>query len=51
MARRLVGKIVCITGAASGIGRSTALLMAREGALDCVMLALVSERICSAWLR
>jgi NAD(P)-dependent dehydrogenase (short-subunit alcohol dehydrogenase family) len=32
MAGRLENKIVCITGAASGIGRSAALLMAREGA-------------------
>lgn len=33
MAGRLENRIVCITGAASGIGRSAALLMAREGAL------------------
>jgi NAD(P)-dependent dehydrogenase (short-subunit alcohol dehydrogenase family) len=33
MSARLKDRIVCITGAASGIGRSTALLMAREGAL------------------
>ena len=30
---RLKDKIICITGAASGIGRATALLAAREGAL------------------
>ncbi len=33
MAARLEGKIVCVTGAASGIGRSAALRMAREGAM------------------
>lgn len=33
MAGRLAGKIICITGAASGIGRATAMLMAREGAV------------------
>lgn len=33
MSARLKNKIVCITGAASGIGRATALLMAREGAV------------------
>lgn len=32
MAGRVEGRIACITGAASGIGRATALLLAREGA-------------------
>lgn len=30
--QRLAGKIACITGAASGIGRATAIMLAREGA-------------------
>jgi NAD(P)-dependent dehydrogenase (short-subunit alcohol dehydrogenase family) len=33
MSLRLKDKIICITGAARGIGRATALLMAREGGL------------------
>ncbi len=33
MPGRVEGKITCITGAASGIGRSTAQLLAREGAV------------------
>jgi NAD(P)-dependent dehydrogenase (short-subunit alcohol dehydrogenase family) len=32
MGGRVEGKIVCITGAASGLGRSAALVLAREGA-------------------
>jgi NAD(P)-dependent dehydrogenase (short-subunit alcohol dehydrogenase family) len=33
MAGRVQDKIACVTGAASGIGRATALLLAREGAI------------------
>jgi NAD(P)-dependent dehydrogenase (short-subunit alcohol dehydrogenase family) len=33
MAGRVEGKIACVTGAANGIGRSTALRLAREGAV------------------
>ena len=32
MTRRVEGKVALVTGAASGIGRSAALLLAREGA-------------------
>lgn len=38
MARRLKGKVVVVTGASSGIGRATALLLARKGA-DLVLAA------------
>jgi NAD(P)-dependent dehydrogenase (short-subunit alcohol dehydrogenase family) len=33
MPGRIQGKIACVTGAASGIGRSTAMLLAKEGAV------------------
>jgi NAD(P)-dependent dehydrogenase (short-subunit alcohol dehydrogenase family) len=33
MAGRVKGKVACVTGAASGLGRATALLLAREGAI------------------
>ena len=32
MTRRVEGKVALVTGAASGIGRSAALMLAREGA-------------------
>lgn len=41
---RLEGKVTIITGAGQGIGRGTALTLAREGA-DIVVAEMVEERI------
>ena len=56
MTRRVEGKVALVTGAANGIGRSAALMLAREGA-NIVATDLQDERArawcanCAPWLR
>ena len=44
MKKKLIGKVAAITGASSGIGRATALRLAREGA-NIALIARNRERL------